>query len=81
MAGVCMIIVQTMLGGITRLSGSGLSITEWQPILGSIPPLNEQQWNKAFDGYKHIAQFKYLNSDFTLGDFKSIYFWMTLQGQ
>jgi len=75
LVGVCMIIIQTMLGGITRLSGSGLSITEWQPILGSIPPLNEQQWNKAFDGYKHIAQFKYLNSDFTLSDFKSIYFW------
>jgi cytochrome c oxidase assembly protein subunit 15 len=73
--GVAMIIIQTMLGGITRLSGSGLSITEWQPILGSIPPMNEAQWNKAFDGYKHIAQFKYLNSDFTLSDFKSIYFW------
>lgn len=70
-----MIIVQVFLGGVTRLTGSGLSITEWKPIMGIIPPLNESEWNKAFDGYKHIAQFKYLNSYFTMHDFKSIFFW------
>lgn len=75
LSGVLMIIVQTILGGITRLTGSGLSITEWQPVLGSLPPLNEAQWNKAFDGYKQIAQYKYLNYSFTLSDFKFIYFW------
>lgn len=75
LAGVIMIIIQTLLGGVTRLTGSGLSITEWKPIMGSIPPLNEQDWNKAFDGYKHIGQYKYLNSDFTLADFKFIFFW------
>ncbi len=74
-AGVAMIIIQTLLGGVTRLTGSGLSITEWKPLLGSLPPLNEQDWNKAFDGYKQIAQYKYLNSHFTLSDFKAIYFW------
>lgn len=75
LVGVFMIIVQIILGGITRLTGSGLSITEWQPILGTLPPLNDQQWQHAFDGYKQIAQYKHLNSYFTLADFKFIYFW------
>jgi len=73
--GVFMIIVQTLLGGVTRLTGSGLSITEWKPIMGAIPPLNDKEWNEAFNGYKHIGQYKYLNSDFTLSDFKFIFFW------
>ena len=74
-AGVIMIIIQTLLGGVTRLTGSGLSITEWKPIMGAIPPLNEQDWNVAFEKYKQIGQYKYLNSDFTISDFKSIFFW------
>ncbi|PQJ11875.1 heme A synthase [Flavipsychrobacter stenotrophus] len=74
-AGVIMIIIQTLLGGVTRLTGSGLSITEWKPIMGALPPMNEQEWNKAFDGYKQIGQYKFLNSDFTLHDFKLIFFW------
>ena len=73
--GVGMLIVQVLLGGITRLTGSGLSITEWDPIMGVIPPLNETQWQQAFNGYQQIAQFKYLNNNFTLGDFKFIFFW------
>jgi len=73
--GVGMIVVQVLLGGITRLTGSGLSITEWKPILGAIPPLNEADWQKAFDQYKQIGQFKQLNFEFTLSDFKFIYFW------
>ena len=75
LVGVGMIIVQIILGGITRLTDSGLSITEWKPILGTIPPLNEQQWNEAFDHYKQIAQFKHLHAYFTLDDFKAIFFW------
>lgn len=75
LAGVGMIMIQVVLGGITRLTGSGLSITEWKPILGTLPPLNQHAWELAFDKYKQIGQFKYLNNDFTLGDFKSIYFW------
>ena len=74
-AGVLMIIIQVLLGGVTRLTDSGLSITQWRPLLGVIPPLNEEQWNKAFDGYKQIGQFKMLNSDFQLSDFKAIFFW------
>lgn len=73
--GVLMLMVQVLLGGITRLTGSGLSITEWKPIMGALPPLNDQQWNDAFDKYKQIAQYKYLNTSFNLGDFKSIFFW------
>lgn len=74
-AGVIMIIIQTLLGGVTRLTGSGLSITKWNPIFGILPPLNDNQWNDAFEGYKRIGQFKYLNSDYTLSDFKFIFFW------
>jgi cytochrome c oxidase assembly protein subunit 15 len=74
-AGVLMIIIQTLLGGVTRLTGSGLSITKWNPIFGILPPLNNQQWNDAFEGYKQIGQFKFMNSSYTLADFKSIFFW------
>lgn len=70
-----MIIVQVVLGGITRLTGSGLSITEWAPIMGSIPPLNQEEWEAAFARYQQIAQFKYINNHFTLADFKFIYYW------
>jgi len=75
LVGVGMIIIQVLLGGITRLTGSGLSITEWKPIMGALPPLNEQDWNTAFEKYKQIAQYKYINQHFTLGDFKQIYLW------
>jgi len=73
--GVAMLIVQVLLGGITRLTGSGLSITEWKPIMGVLPPLNETEWQQAFQEYQKIAQFKYINSHFTLPDFKFIFFW------
>ncbi|MCW3122175.1 MAG: heme synthase [Flavipsychrobacter sp.] len=74
-AGVIMIVVQTLLGGVTRLTGSGLSITKWNPLFGILPPLNVRQWEDAFNGYKQIGQFKYMNSTYTLSDFKSIFFW------
>ena len=73
--GVGMLIVQIVLGGITRLTQSGLSITEWNPITGVIPPLNTHQWMAEFDKYKNTDQFRYLNSGFTLSDFKYIFFW------
>jgi len=75
LAGVGMIVVQVLLGGITRLTGSGLSITEWDIITGTLPPLNELQWQKAFEKYRNTPQFTYLNFDFSLADFKFIYFW------
>jgi len=73
--GVGMVIIQTLLGGITRLSGSGLSITEWNIVTGTLPPLNEQQWAEEFSKYQASPQFKYLNNDFTVSDFKFIFFW------
>jgi cytochrome c oxidase assembly protein subunit 15 len=73
--GVGMIMVQVLLGGITRLTGSGLSITEWKPILGALPPMGEADWQAAFDKYKQIGQYRHINFDFTLSDFKFIYFW------
>ena len=73
--GVFMIIVQIILGGITRLTGSGLSITEWDVITGALPPLNEQQWIAEFNKYQQTPQYRLLNSDFTLSNFKFIFFW------
>ena len=73
--GVGMLIIQVLLGGITRLTGSGLSITEWKPLMGAIPPLNEAEWMQAFEKYKQIGQFKHINFDFSLSDFKFIFFW------
>jgi cytochrome c oxidase assembly protein subunit 15 len=73
--GVGMIIIQILLGGVTRLTGSGLSITEWDVITGALPPMNEQQWMEEFNKYKQTPQFLLLNYDFTLDDFKFIFFW------
>jgi heme a synthase len=75
LVGVAMLTIQVLLGGITRLTGSGLSMTEWKPIIGMIPPLNEIEWNIAFEKYQQIGQYKFLNQDYSLGDFKFIFFW------
>ena len=75
LVGVGMIIVQIVLGGITRLTGSGLSITEWDMITGTLPPLSESQWIGAFEKYKATPQYSLLNFDFNIKDFKFIFFW------
>jgi len=75
LAGTVMLFIQVLLGGITRLTGSGLSITEWNVITGAIPPLNHEQWLEEFAKYKQTPQFKLLNADFNLADFKFIFFW------
>jgi len=75
LAGVFMIIIQTLLGGVTRLTGSGLSITEWNIVTGTLPPLNHEQWVTEFAKYQRSPQYIYLNADFTLSDFKHIFFW------
>jgi cytochrome c oxidase assembly protein subunit 15 len=75
LVGVFMIIVQIVLGGITRLTDSGLSITEWKPIMGALPPMSEAEWQQAFEKYQQIAQYQHLHSYFTLEHFKSIFFW------
>jgi cytochrome c oxidase assembly protein subunit 15 len=63
------------IGGITRLTGSGLSITEWKPIMGALPPLDEAQWEVAFDKYKRIPEYALVNQHMDLAGFKRIFFW------
>ncbi len=75
--GVFMVFVQIVVGGITRLTDSGLSITEWAVIQGTLPPTNQVEWQEAFELYKVAAkkQFESLHADMSLSDFKVIYFW------
>lgn len=73
--GLVMLVGQVILGGITRLTGSGLSITKWDVITGVIPPLSHADWLHEFELYKQTPQFHKLNSSFTLQNFKFIYFW------
>ena len=63
------------LGGATRLTGSGLSITEWKPVTGAIPPMDAAGWQAEFDKYKQIPQFRLENPDMDLAGFKQIYWW------
>ncbi len=74
-AGLLMVLMIVVVGGITRLTHSGLSIVTWQPVKGVLPPLNEAQWHEAFEAYKQIPQYKKVHHYFTLEDFKKIYFW------
>lgn len=69
------VLFQVMIGGITRLTGSGLSMTEWKLILGTIPPMNSADWMVAFEKYQAIPQFERINPNMTLTEFKWIYFW------
>src|ERR1700712_2697964 len=70
-----LVFLMVVVGGITRLTESGLSITEWKPISGTLPPLNDAAWAAAFDAYKQIPQFAAHNADMTLSGFKTIFFW------
>ena len=70
-----MVALTAVIGAATRLTGSGLSITEWQPIMGVIPPLSEADWQAAFAKYKAIPQYTELNRGMSLGAFKTIFFW------
>lgn len=64
-----------LVGGLTRLTDSGLSITEWDPVMGAIPPLSEKDWQAAFEAYKTTTEFQQQNSWMTLEDFKPIFWW------
>ena len=70
-----LIVAMVVVGGITRLTESGLSITEWKPISGAIPPLTQADWQHAFDEYKRIPEYQAFNRGMTLAGFKSIFFW------
>ena len=73
--GCFLIFIMVVVGGITRLTHSGLSISDYKLITGTIPPLNETEWQEAFDLYKQYPEYQKLNYHFTLEDFKDIYFW------
>lgn len=75
--GVIMVLGQIILGGVTRLTNSGLSITEWNVLTGTLPPLNHNEWMTAFEQYKTMAykQYQSLHADMTLDQFKIIFFW------
>jgi len=70
-----LIFVMVVVGGATRLTGSGLSITEWKPILGAIPPLSAADWQEAFDKYREIPQYQLVNKGMSLAEFQFIYWW------
>jgi heme a synthase len=70
-----LIAMMVLVGGATRLTESGLSIVEWKPVSGTLPPLSEQQWTQAFDAYKTIPQYRELNSGMSLHEFKTIFWW------
>ncbi len=70
-----LVLAMVVIGGITRLTESGLSITEWKPLTGAIPPLNAADWQVAFDKYKHSSQFVLMNAGMDLAAFKQIFFW------
>jgi len=70
-----LVFAMVVVGGATRLTGSGLSITEWNPMMGAIPPLSDLAWAEAFEKYKAIPQYRLLNEGMALGDFKFIFWW------
>lgn len=69
------IVIMVLVGGITRLTESGLSIVDWRPLMGAIPPLNESQWQQTFLMYQNSPQFQLVNSHMDLSEFKQIFFW------
>lgn len=70
-----MVLAMVLLGGATRLTESGLSITEWQPVTGALPPLSAAQWQAEFESYQAIPQYRELNSGMSLSAFKTIFWW------
>jgi len=75
LTGCILIFIMVVVGGITRLTHSGLSISNYKLISGTIPPMNEVEWNEAFELYKQYPEYQKLNNHFTLEEFKEIYFW------
>ncbi|MEO9513868.1 MAG: COX15/CtaA family protein [Flavobacteriaceae bacterium] len=75
LTGCALIFIMVLVGGITRLTHSGLSISDYKLISGTLPPMNEQEWHDAFELYKQYPEYQKLNTHFGLEDFKSIFFW------
>ena len=75
LAVAALIFAMVLVGGATRLTESGLSITEWQPVSGTVPPLSQAAWDAEFQKYKAIPQYQVMNRGMTLGEFKAIFWW------
>ncbi|MCF6351399.1 MAG: COX15/CtaA family protein [Cyclobacteriaceae bacterium] len=73
--GAFLVATMVILGGITRLTQSGLSMVEWKLIMGSVPPMNEAEWQTTFEKYQNFPEYKKLNIHYNLADFKSIFWW------
>jgi len=70
-----LVLAMVVVGGVTRLTHSGLSIVEWQPIVGTLPPLTEAQWQETFEKYQQTPEYHYVNKGMTLAGFKGIFWW------
>ena len=70
-----LVLLMIIVGGITRLTESGLSMVRWEPVSGAIPPLNAEQWQAEFDAYRESPQYQQVNRGMSLNEFKNIYFW------
>jgi heme a synthase len=75
LSGFFLVYIMVLVGGITRLTGSGLSMADWNPIMGALPPLNKTEWLDKFELYKKTPEYIKINNDFDLSDFKSIFWW------
>ena len=70
-----LVVIMIIVGGLTRLTDSGLSITQWELFSGIFPPINDAQWNVYFEQYKQIPEYKALNAGMLLNEFKTIFYW------
>jgi cytochrome c oxidase assembly protein subunit 15 len=70
-----LIFAMVVIGGVTRLTHSGLSIVEWKPLMGALPPMDQVSWSEKFELYKQFPEYQKLYSDMTLAEFKTIFFW------
>ena len=70
-----LVAIMVVIGGVTRLTGSGLSMVEWRPVIGTLPPLNAEEWQRVFDLYRATPEYEQLNYGIDLDGFKSIFFW------
>ena len=73
---VCLLVyIMVLVGGVTRITDSGLSMVEWRPIMGALPPTSDAEWNRVFELYRQSPEYEHFNAGMSLGDFKQIFFW------
>ncbi len=72
---IALVFIMVIVGGLTRLTDSGLSITEWKPVTGAIPPLSQEAWEAEFDKYRAIPEYQWQNRGMSMAEFQVIYWW------